>query len=390
MARHIIYPARRAVEHAVSRPGTHPTRLFAVLWPLWQVEVTADLYEEQAYEVIDRYLVRAVAEGGIGTATELSAFFGLDLSLVERCLHFLVVIGHVRVDGGHVTLTELGTRSHHEGVRYALRKESRRRLLFERFTGRPLPRSHYDGSISVLDTPTVRKEDVSDGTLFRPLFAPAAFHEGLVLDLAARPDRAAYNLPVRLREIRDLRPQEAYLPSYIIETGGGELLGYTAAGGERDAFLEEVLASVPQARARVEAETRPDERRLWEEWLSDSGFGHGSLRRGPHGGWRAVLPARAFGRDGKLPLRRVGSYQLRRNHFLQLWCQDERLRRRAACERALGMARQREVRTRADLGRRMDALAAQLEIGALTVATLRDHAREHGLHERLAHLDALE
>lgn len=390
MARHVIYPARRAIEHAVSRPGTHPVRLFAVLWPMWQVEVTADLYEEQAYEVIDRHLIRAIADGGISTSSELSAFFGLDPSLIERCLHFLTVIGHLWVNGERVGLTDLGVRSHRDGVRYALCKESRRKLLFERFTGRPLPRSHYDGSIRVLDTPTVNKEEVADGTLFRPLFAPAPFREQLVLTLAARPDRAAYNLPVQLREIRDLRPQDAYLPSYVIETAGGELLGYTAVAGERDAFLEEVLTLVPEARARVEAETRLDERRLWQEWLAASGLGHGSLQQAPHGGWRVVLPAKVYGRSGKLPLSRVGSFQLRRNHFLQLWCQDERLRRSAACERALGMARQREVRTQADLVRRLNGLAAQLEIDGLTLTSLRGYAEQNGLRERLAHLDALE
>ncbi|GAA1005856.1 hypothetical protein Aple_040200 [Acrocarpospora pleiomorpha] len=391
MGHTIIYPAIRAVEHAVTRSGAHPVRIFPVLWPLWQVEVTADLYEEQAYEVIDRYLIRAIADGGLTTAGELSTFFGLDRSLVERCLHFLAIMGHVSTTGdGIVRLTDLGIRSHREGVRYALRRESRRKLLFERFTGQPLPRSHYDGSVSILDIPTVSKEMLADGTRFRPMFALTPFTGKLITDLAARPDRAAYNVPVQLTEVRDVRPQEAYLPTYLIETIKGTLLAYTAANRERDSFLEGVLNQVPEARARVEAESRLDERSLWREWLADSGYGHGTLVRAAHGGWRVVLPARIYGSGGKIPLSRVGSFQLRKNHFLQLWCQDERLRVRAAHERALGMARQREVRTRWDLEQRLTDLAAQLDIEIPTIASLRTYAQQNGLRDRLAHLDALE
>lgn len=389
MARRVIYPARRAVEHAVTVPGVVPRRLFGVLWPLWQVEITADVLEEQAYEVIDRFLVRAVAECGITTGEELSLFFGLDRSLVERCLHFLTVIGHMYVEQGHLRLSDLGARSHRDRVRYALRKESRQRLLFERFTGDPLPRSHYDGSVDVRETPEVGKDEVADGTWFRPLFATTPFQDRYVTDLAARPDRADYNLTAQLREIRDLRPQEAYLPAYLIETSGGDLLAYTAIGGERDAFLEDVCRRMPEAGFRVQAEAKVEEKKLWQEWLAGSGLGPGTIAPAPYGGWRVTLPARAFGTSG-LPLSRVGSFQLRRNHFLQVWCAEEEVRQRALRERSLGMARQREVRTQADLAARVAALAARLETTAPSVGELRVHAERNGLRDRLAHLDALE
>ncbi|MEZ0071302.1 hypothetical protein [Planotetraspora sp. GP83] len=389
MTGRVIYPARRAVEHAVTVSGVRPARLFAVLWPLWQVEITADVQDEQAYEVIDRFLTRAVAEGGIDSAAELSRFFGLHRSLVDRCLAFLTVIGHITADGERIRLTELGMRSMRADVRYVA-KESRQKLLIERFTGRPLPRRHYDGSIAVLTTPEVGEDQVVDRTRFRPLFAPMAFQPRMITDLASRPDRTEYNLPRRLQAIRDLKPQDAYLPAYIIETADRSLLAYTAVSGERDTFLEGVCRDVPDIHARIEAERRVDPRQLWTAWLAESGLGHGVLQELPHGVWRAVLGKAAFSGPPKLPLSRLGSFQLRDNHFLQLWCEDRELRQRAVQERSLRMSRQREVRTQADLTDRMTMLAWQLEVAAPTIASLRPYAEKNGMHNELAHLDALD
>lgn len=91
MTARAIYPARRAVEHAVTVPGVRPVRLFPILWPLWQVEITANVYDEQAYEIIDRFLVRALVEGGVDRREELIGFFGLQPSLVDRCLALISI-----------------------------------------------------------------------------------------------------------------------------------------------------------------------------------------------------------------------------------------------------------------------------------------------------------
>lgn len=389
MTARAIYPARRAVEHAVTVPGVRPVRLFPVLWPLWQVEITANVYDEQAYEIIDRFLVRALVEGGVDRREELIGFFGLQPSLVDRCLAFLTVIGHLTVDHGRVRLTELGLHSARAGVRYTP-KESRQKLLIERFTGRPLPRRHYQGSLSVLPSPEVPAEMLADRTRFFPLFVATAFQPQMVDALAARPDRTDYNLPSRLREIRDVAAQDAYLPAYLIETDDRSLLAYTAVGAERDGFLEGVCRDVPAIHARIEAESREDPRDLWTRWLADSTLGPGLPRQLPNGVWRVALKPAAFAGPPKLPLSRVGSFQLRERHFLQLWCDDAELRRRAVQERALGMARLREVRTQEDLVARIDGLATQLEVAPPTLAHLRAYATSRRMHDHLVHLDALE
>ncbi|MFC7380627.1 hypothetical protein [Sphaerisporangium rhizosphaerae] len=388
MTSRAIYAARRAVEHAVTVPGVRPLRLFPVLWPLWQVEISANVYEEQAYEVIDRFLERAVVEGGIDSRDELARFFGLQPALVDRCLAFLGVIGHLTVDGGVVRLTELGLQSLRAGVRLTP-KESRQKVLIERFTGRPLPRRYHHGSLHVLPEPRIPDHLLADRSRFLPLFTPTAFEPAIVDALAARPDRTEYNLPSRLRDITTVAAQDAYLPAYLVETERHALLAYTAIGDERDTFLEEICRDVPSVQLKIDAETRLDRRELWTEWLAESRHGPGRLQQLRNGVWRVTLSPAAFSGAPRLSLSSVGSFQLRKYHFLQLWCDDQDLRGRAVAERALGMARLSEVRTQNDLVERIGVLADRLEVKPPSVADLRAYATTNGLHDHLSHLDAL-
>ncbi|WP_307961625.1 hypothetical protein [Salinispora arenicola] len=256
----VIYPAQRAIEHAVTVPGVRPARLFPVLWPLWQVETAAQVYDEQAYEVIDRFLVRGILEAGLHRSADLAAFYGLPTSLVERCLAFLTLIGHVRNTEGLVTLTPLGESSARADVRY-VPKESRQQLLVERFTARPLPRSHYQGSLSLLPTPHVPAERVSDGSRFAPLFSSSTFRPEIVTQLGEQPDRFDFNLPKQLRNLRVLGHQDAYLPAYLIEDADGRLLAYSGVHGERDTFLESLCDRVPLIRTLIAAEPSQDRER---------------------------------------------------------------------------------------------------------------------------------
>jgi hypothetical protein len=66
-ARAIDLTSRRALENAATIPDVRPLRLFPVLWPLWQVEISASVHDPQACEVLDHFLVRAVAEGRLRT-----------------------------------------------------------------------------------------------------------------------------------------------------------------------------------------------------------------------------------------------------------------------------------------------------------------------------------
>ena len=384
-----VYPARRAVEHATSLAGVHPLRLFPVLWPLWQVETTASFYDERAYEVVDRFLVRAVSEAGLCQVDELAAFYGIPAALVQRCLRFLTTIGHIHQDGGTVSLTALGQRSAQAGIRYEP-KESRQEILIEQFTGQPLPRRYYEGSVPVFTSTEVPEDRLADRSRFMPLFAAAVFRPDLVEHLAQRSDRAELNLPQQLRDLRVIGERTAFMPAYVIETAGRGLLLYTALAAERDAFFEAACHQAPAIQNMINAEKKADPREIWTEWLAESQAGLGTLRQLPNQVWRATLRADAFGPGGKLPLNRLGSYELRKRHFLQLWCQDADLRRSALSQRALGMTSSSDIISQADLRKRIAALARQLEIAEPSLADLRQYGNQHHLHASVARMDALE
>jgi hypothetical protein len=384
----LIYPARRAVEHAATVHGVRLMRLFPVLWPLWQVETTAHVYDEQAYEVIDQFLVRAVAEAGIDTPAALARFLALPPSLVQRCLGFLALINHVQLTDGRVAVTGLGADSLRAGIRYEP-KESRQTLLVERYTGRPLPRRYYDGAAPVLSTPDVPAERTADRSRFLRLFVPEPFRPEVINQLAHHPDRAEYNLPSKLRDLRVLSFGDGFLPAYLIETANHGLLAYSAVAEERDKFLELVCQEVAAVGDRIDAEGMADPRTLWTDWLASAGLGPGTLRQLDNGMWRVTLTPRAFGDAPRLPITRVGSYELRQHNLLQLWCADRDLRRRALLERTLGIAQLREVDTVAALDRRVRRLADALEVTAPTFDEVRRHATDTGASHRLGHLDTL-
>lgn len=388
MTGQVIFPARRALEHAVTAPAVRPLRLFPVLWPLWRVEISAQVYDEQAYEVVDRFVVRAVCEAGLSGVEQIAAFLGVHLSLVQRCLAFLARIGHVTVEGGEVRMTPLGLDAIRAGVRYEP-KESRQDLLFEQFTGRPLPRGHYDGSVTVLSTPEVPADGVADRTQFTGLFCRTPFDPEVVPRLAQRTDRTEYNLPRLLLGVTVQQYGDAYLPVYLIETAGSGLLAYSSAAPRGDAFFEAVRRDVPALDEMISVEERGDPREIWTAWLAEGRHGRGTLRQLPNGVWRATLRADAYGGAPKLPPSRIGSFELRRRHFLQLWCDDPALRRRVLMDRALGIAQTRDVSTRGDLIARMSELSELLEVPAPGVAELRSYGAAEGQHARVARLDEL-
>jgi hypothetical protein len=85
----------------------------------------------------------------------------------------------------------------------------------------------------------------------------------------------------------------------------------------------------------------------------------------------------------------VGSYELRKRHFLQLWCEDTALRTRALNERALAMTANSSL-TKAGLLQDVAALARQLDIPEPDLADLRRFAEQDGRRTVIARLDSLE
>ena len=190
-----------------------------------------------------------------------------------------------------------------------------------------------------------------------------------------------------LRDLRVVGNRQAFLPGYVIETADSGLLVYTPLAPERDAFYEQVAGQAPVLAQLISADQGPSPRQIWTEWLAE-GHGLGIFSQLPNGVWRATLRADAFGPNAKLPLHRVGSYELRKRHFLQLWCEDAALRARALNERALAMTAAFGL-TKEDLRQRVETLARQLEVPEPDLTDLRRYGEQHGLHTSVARLDSL-
>jgi hypothetical protein len=383
----LIYPATRAVEHATTLPGVRPIRFFPVLWPLWQVETSADVYDRQDFEVIDHFVMRAIGECGVRDRAELVAFLNLPAGLVDRCLAFLATIQQVSVSGTTVELSPLGVRSLSEGVRY-VPTTSRLTILFERQSGRPLPRPYYDGNVPVLDTPEIEDGQLADRTRFLHVYSTAQYHTDLFRWLEQHPDRARFNLPSQLRNLRQEGVRDGFLPSYLIETADRQILAYTNVAENRDAFLEELCAQTAIEHL-IEAKRIREPREVWQEWLAGSKtYGAGQVKE-TGSGWQVVLDAGKFGDPPRIPLARIGSYQFRDNHFIQVWCADPATRRRALIERSLGIATLPDVTSVAELENRIRDLAGKLHVPTVSADDLLAHARRTGDDRRRNRLAAL-
>jgi hypothetical protein len=385
--RRLIYPATRAIEDAQSLPGIQPMRFFPVLWPLWQVETSAEVYESQDYELIDYFVVRAIEEGGIHDRAELIRFLNLPAGLVDRCVAFLTTIQHLVVRGPRLDLTPLGQHSAREGRRF-VPTTSRLTVLIERQTGQPFPRRYYNGDVQVLDTPEIEEGQLADRTRFLRVFTATAYDPQALIRLANDPTRAQLNLPSQFRNVREEGHRDGFLPSYLIETIDHQILAYTSVSEKRDDFLEG-LCTVTSVEHLIEAMGIRDPKEVWTAWLAGStAFNSGRLHQPRDGAWQVILGDAAFGDSPKPPVTSIGSYRVKDNHFIQIWCADVRTRRRALVERSVGLATLPSVECEEDLQVRIRDLAAKLQVDEVSIAELRAYARQIG-DRRAARLDSL-
>jgi hypothetical protein len=226
-----------------------------------------------------------------------------------------------------------------------------------------------------------------DGTRFQQVTSLEPFDNRALAHLLNRPDRRDFNIPDGLSDAEPVTSQQQWLPAYIIENAGTPpYLAFTMASEGRDRHIETICAAV---RDSLAAEKATDPIAVWREWLTTAGFHAVTPQRLSNGVLRAVLPADAFGTDARFRLYQLGSFETRRRTFLQLWCADEQLRRRAALERAIQIVGTRGVKDRDDLRARLRQLTEQLAVAPLAENDVRRHARSAGNDNVLAALDEL-
>lgn len=367
----IRYPELRALEDAAYGDGVVPTQIFALLLPIWCVEVRATVTEAEDYELIDRYLEKAIAEAGLHTVAELAGFFGLDRVVVDRALRFLTAIEHVAVGGDRFTLTELGKRSVCDQKSYRVTVNDRRKLYFDGYGSRPLTRPYYDsGAVTFLEPADLSTVSGRDGPSFTALAnMSGGFRHEALAELATRPDRDAFNLPARIDSPESLRETVVHLPIYLVrglrQGGRPRYLAYSQIDDKADPYLSELCEQTPEIVGVCENDAGASNgtgRERISEWLRKKNLGDHRPELVAGGMWRVTFPASAF--TGTLKLSQVGSFVLLGNTFFHVWCTDRRTRRAALVER-LNVYLGSRSHVDEDLVRQWLArLATQLELDA--------------------------
>lgn len=392
------FPEQRVLEDAAFVRDVVPTRIFALLLPVWSVTIQADITEGEDYELIDRFLARGIAEGDLTTTAELADFYALEPELVDRALRALAAIGHVAHSSGRWALTGLGLRSVRDRKRYIVTRGDRRKLYFTGFGSQPLTRPHYDTrKVTFVTADEVPKIRSAGGPPFHEFMTTRGL-DGNALDaLVANPQRDRFNMPDRVEGLRRIGSDElVYLPVYVVRgrtpQGRKRYLTYSQASAEADPDLSDLIERSPEVVTVLESEMttirREDELERVRAWLRKQGMGEQRLERVSSDDLlRVRLPQGRFGGNG-LSLSRVGSFVVQGNSLFQLWCDDDAVRRLALLSRVdtILAARSKVDRTVVDLIMRV---ARQLELGGITLTNVRDLATANKRSALAAQLDDL-
>ncbi|MEU6664203.1 hypothetical protein [Streptomyces sp. NPDC046821] len=394
----IKFPEERVLEDAAFGQGIVPSRLYALLLPVWEVEIRADVTEGEAFYLIDRFLERGLRHGSLHTVDELATFFGLDRALVAQAVRFLTAIGHLQEGaGGRLRLTPLGQRSVDDDIRYVVTRQDRRKLYFEALSCTPLTRAHYDDKVVTLLSAEEMDRAVrsSHYPRFTPICTASGFDRSALARLKDRKDRARFNLPVALDAVECVSETLVFLPVYLVRGRDGLLVyGQAEAGTAHDPELSELCARTPELTSVLDTEemdAEADERllRSAQKWLRELGLDSVAPEQDEDGTWSVSLPATAFGEEG-IPRSRIGGYRMAGSRFFRVWCREETPRKLALLDRLdqrMGSRQQITAQEAEDLIAR---LSLQLRLKTPELSRLRSGAEKTGLTGLAAQLARLE
>jgi hypothetical protein len=380
----IGYPQTRALEDTAYGHDMAPTRVFAVLLPVWSVAFTATVTDGEPYGLIDRFLCRGIDEAGLDTPGELAAFLSLERPLVDKALRTLEETGQLTRTRGRLALTEVGRASVRDGVRHVTRVRTRRRMYVDAYGSRPLPAECQDrGAVAYLSTADAA-DLPSDGPRFHLLAHHRPLRREALTSLAEDRDRARFGLPRRVTDVAGVSEGLVYLPLYVVRALDGDgavrYLAYSRAGSEASPELSAICQRTDEIRGVLETEevdgrAERDETRA-REWLRGREIRSGRVARLPGGSWRVTVPAAAF--DDTLVITMLGSYVAVGSGFFQVWCTDRRARQRALAERVGAIVGSRPRIDRAEADEVVGRIARQLELGPMDTAGLRKVAARVG------------
>jgi hypothetical protein len=386
----IRYPEQQALEDTAFAHGLAPTRIFALLLPVWRVEVKATVTAAEDYALIDRYLERGIASAGLDRADSLAGFLGLDEVVVDRALRFLAGIGHLTFAGGRVALTELGHRSVRDGKRYVVTRQDRRVLYFDAFGSRPLTRRYYDSRVVRFLSYDAAAMAASrrESPRFLILASHTGFRREALSALARLDERELYNLPQGIDAPESPGEECVYLPVYVIRAVTADkrvrYMVYSQASRESDPQLSglcEQTAEVVSVLENEELAWTPAAREARvREWLESQGLAVHGLVRLDTGTIRVTLPAGSFDAGGALSLSQVGSFVMLGDTFFHVWCADSDVRRRVLLERMDTYFSSRPRLDAVEAQGWLTRVSHQLRLGEISIPDAHLMAAKAGLH----------
>lgn len=82
----IPYVVERALENAADQPGIRPVRVYRVAFPLHVAEVSATVTAREPFDLLDRYVGLAIADGGFHSVADIARYLGVTEHIVRRVL----------------------------------------------------------------------------------------------------------------------------------------------------------------------------------------------------------------------------------------------------------------------------------------------------------------
>jgi len=393
---YLLYHYYTALDQ-VQELGLLPVRLFRVLYPLWRVRVEGRQRVAAELDELEWFIERGIHAGGLKSAHELAAFFGLETMLVQKLISQARKIGHITGEEGNLALTTLGQASVFERVRYEER-ELHSELYFDAFSNLPLTAEHY--KIPIL-------ESLPEKTPFQALYHfDQTWNSAALEGLLNSPDKAQFNLPDEIRATQLLSPEPVYLPVYFVEVrenkpeGRLGLLVFSQVRGLRDKMLEYAVnrdpkiyrALLARSNSRAEAVQRYFEQHglRKDAWYLNE--------NGPQGA-QIMVDGEVFlpGADDeteenlRLTLRSVGRYTLIYDWCIWVMCDDASIRTQAAAEQLVDWLQNVNLRpTQFEIKQKIANLCKRLNVPALTVEVLSNIARRKGSTRAVERLSELE
>ena len=399
-SKYLLYSHYRALDQ-VQELGFIPVRLFRVLHPIWRVRVDGRQRVVTEFDELEWSLERGVQQAGFSSVAELAAFFGLEQAFVQRLISFSRAAGHIAGDDTHLALTDLGTASVNERVRYEDQKTSTE-LYFEALGNNPLSPEHF--KVTLLDDlPPAGKPAFQAFYHF-----DQRWNEDALTKFLQSPQKKSFNLldDYTSGAAQLINREPAYLPAYFIEARENKpgstlrLLVFSQVRGLHDTVLEAAVNRDPMVYRALKAKTDSRAEAV-RRYFEQSGLKKDAWYLNENGPWGAQVmvdgqvfqPGSGIDEDenGRLTLRSVGRYTLIYDWCIWVMCDDANVRKQAAAEQLLEWLQGASAKPAPDeIKRKFANLCQRLSIPLLPTSDVLARARQRGLGraaERLEELD---